>query len=383
MRLRIALTIFLLPGLLMARGIYISRIIPGWYQGEAEHRIDLFNPTAQPIDLSGWLLSTQEYCFQFPQGTVVPAQAVFSIGNVRPGRQAPDLDLENTRGLVVRSARPIPGGNYFLLLNKNSSFVDGMYFCPFPEVPFLPENGRCLMPGGKLRSFSLPNQYDPLWKGRSLAMGEDPALHFIQIGGNWAPTASNANLLPAVSFENVSAEFQKGIVNLEWKATVEDHSLQFEVERSTDGQQFEVAGKTSAIAESRAVLNFSWRDDHVEENQTYYYRLKNLDIFGNRIQSNVTRIEAREELTDFSLEVFWSTGARGNELNIRLFSTLDRQVNLKMLDQNYCEVALLFNDGIQAGSRNLLKVTEALPKGKYLLIADIGDRRISRQFFRE
>lgn len=373
----------LFSGLISAQEIYISRIIPGWYKGENQHLIELFNPSASAINLSGWLLSTQEYCFQFPAGTIVPGQSVFSIGNARNGKPLPDLNLEKSSGLIVRSAEPIPGGDYVMLLDQNSWFMDGMYYSPYQDVPFLPEQGRCALSGEKIRIFNFPDESDQMWSGRSLSMGEDPAIHFIQIGGNWVPTSANVNLLTAVTYSEFMVSYIKGVVQLNWEAKLEAHSLSFILEKSEDGENFVRVGEVNGTLSASSDAGFSWRDDQVEEGKTYYYRVINRDIFGHEIAVQAKKIEAREESGDFALEVFWGFGKAGKELNVRYFSALDRHVRIKILDEYFREVALLFDDDVRSEDRNLLKVVEALPKGRYLLIADTGDRRVVREVLSE
>lgn len=72
----------------------------------------------------------------------------------------------------------------------------------------------------------------------------------------------------------------KGNMNiLSWKTVSEINSLQFEIERSTDGLQFEKIGQVNAAGNSNTIRYYQFIDDQLVA-EKYFYRLKQIDING-------------------------------------------------------------------------------------------------------
>jgi hypothetical protein len=67
---------------------------------------------------------------------------------------------------------------------------------------------------------------------------------------------------------------------LKWSTASEQNSSHFHIERSEDGDRWEVIGYRSSAGNSQSVINYSYLDNFIK-NITVYYRLVQYDIDGN------------------------------------------------------------------------------------------------------
>jgi Secretion system C-terminal sorting domain len=88
---------------------------------------------------------------------------------------------------------------------------------------------------------------------------------------------------------NLTAALNGSDVQLIWKTQSEINSSYFEIQRSTDGVNFNSIGTKQASGNSTLVLTYS----HMDPNMTvpaYYYRLKLVDIDGHFAYSNIAMV---------------------------------------------------------------------------------------------
>ncbi|MBT1704350.1 T9SS type A sorting domain-containing protein [Chryseosolibacter indicus] len=95
-------------------------------------------------------------------------------------------------------------------------------------------------------------------------------------GSNFCNNATRNTTLPVkLSLFEV---FQDGtLVRLNWRTETERNSNRFIVERSVNGEEFEVLGETRAAGNSNTTRNYSFKDDFPVSGLTYY-RLKTIDL---------------------------------------------------------------------------------------------------------
>ena len=75
-------------------------------------------------------------------------------------------------------------------------------------------------------------------------------------------------------------------VDLKWVTANETNTAHFNVERSTDGRQFNLLGTVAAAGTSQAMVEYTFVDDAPSKGVNYY-RLDQIDISGERSYSNV------------------------------------------------------------------------------------------------
>ncbi|WP_377132124.1 T9SS type A sorting domain-containing protein [Rufibacter roseus] len=90
-----------------------------------------------------------------------------------------------------------------------------------------------------------------------------------------------------------SANYQKGIVQMQWITSSEKDNDYFLVQRSTNGKSFETIGQVKGNGFSTVILNYSFLDMNAPIGQLYY-RLKQVDFDGNSEFSKVVTTRAFE-----------------------------------------------------------------------------------------
>ncbi|MEI9956490.1 MAG: hypothetical protein WDM90_09365 [Ferruginibacter sp.] len=68
------------------------------------------------------------------------------------------------------------------------------------------------------------------------------------------------NLILPVKLINFTATDNKGKNLLQWQTATEINSDYFNVERSSNGQDFEVIGKVKAVGNSSNIINYNFTD---------------------------------------------------------------------------------------------------------------------------
>jgi hypothetical protein len=126
-----------------------------------------------------------------------------------------------------------------------------------------------------------------------------------QLPGGWFQVAFQFNNEPSTDWKNMNAtssnlrvtyaappcvvlpielisfdsKCDKGIVNLSWETATETNNDHFTIERSSDGINYEIAGKVAGAGNSNRALHYSFVDAKPLKG-TSYYSLKQTDING-------------------------------------------------------------------------------------------------------
>jgi hypothetical protein len=82
-------------------------------------------------------------------------------------------------------------------------------------------------------------------------------------------------------------------VNLDWTSAIEFDSYQYQVERSTDGKNFETVGTLKAAGASNSIIKYNFTD-HIPTAGAYFYKLKQIDIDGKFEYSKVVYVNSKK-----------------------------------------------------------------------------------------
>lgn len=380
----IPILVFLLAGLLApmgisAQGLYLSRWVPGTFDGaNSLGSIEVFNPANRAVDVSGYLMATRSFAVRLPAGTRIPAQSSLLVARGRSAGRKPDIDLATTQDFLINFPTENLIGNYLVFYDANIDLVDAVYFSPVPIVPFLPE-ARTLYPmiGDKV-TFRVPSEASTRWS--YITIGMDPAIAFSRINKSWRVTSVQRNLSPATEYRNMNLRYREGIVTVKWTTGFEEDCFSHTVERSKDLRNFEEIGKVAANGNSSEFRQYVFYDNKVEEGEKYFYRVSNEDKFRNKIYSNISEVTAEDVREAFSYDLYFGKNGLERELNVRFLSRYPTRVRIKIVDDKYREIGLVFNDFVYAETQNLLKITEPLATGDYLVIFETVDKRYFKEF---
>ncbi|MEM6342706.1 MAG: hypothetical protein AAF927_02460 [Bacteroidota bacterium] len=367
--------LFCIPLITMGQEVEISRFVPG----NASHYIDLFNPSVQEeISLEGYLLITREYAIQFPANLRIAPLSVLRLGYKLKTSSGIDIDLSKSPALEEREKTGPETGNFAFLQNPQGRTVDAFYFNRERSVSFLPVRDVYREGQEGERSINLPDEKNNAWNYMQLE--PDPAMAFVRINHRWRINSRRRNLIPATKYRSLQARFVEGIMTIRFNTTEENDCFFHFVERSRDGVQYSELGSLRANGNSRESLAYTFYDPEVEKNRTYYYRIKNVDKFGQIVYSNPFKVRTTENPDGFNLEISRDLLGPGYGLNVRFASTESQRVQVKILDEEYREIVLLYYGEIEANRQNLLTYAESLPIGKYFVVLATNDRRYIETF---
>jgi hypothetical protein len=141
---------------------------------------------------------------------------------------------------------------------------------------------------------------------------------------------ASASLLPV----EMTAFTGKQIGNrakLSWATASEKDNQGFEIERNTEGGQFEVIGFVKSKNSSNSSTNYEFWDDNFHK--TAYYRLKTVDLEGKETYSKTITIENTAKNAEITL--FPNPILRGGNLNIKLGdNTVAEDFNIEIYNAN-------------------------------------------------
>jgi hypothetical protein len=95
-----------------------------------------------------------------------------------------------------------------------------------------------------------------------------------------------------ITFISFSGIEQGNDVLLNWATATEHNSSNFEIQRSSNGSNFVAVGTVAAAGTSSVVKNYQFTDAGLAEG-IYYYRLKQVDIDGRFIYTDILRIHKK------------------------------------------------------------------------------------------
>lgn len=361
--------------------LYISRFVPGNPQNriDVNHRIELFNEGRTYKNLSGYILATRYYVIRIPRNTYVGAMNSFIMGkgSGESGRSL-NLEYDEVADFIPRTFHGEGEGDFAILFDRNRNIVDAFYYGPLEQVGFLPDRQAVNFSDGRTE-INVPSEDDSRWS--YLQNPDDPAMAFICVNRSWHPTSRRTNLFPATRYRFLQAKYLDGVVTVKWKTLFENDCYLHTIERSTDGKTFKVLDELRGPVNDSDPFDYTYYDAEVEKNRVYYYRIVNIDKFGNIVQSNATKIRTEENPGGFAFDILPSDNNNGRRtLNVR-FSTRESQyIRVKLLDEQLREIAVLYQGEIEGQKQNLLNYTRPLPIGKYFVIVSTQERRYYEPF---
>lgn len=172
-------------------------------------------------------------------------------------------------------------------------------------------------------------------------------------------------LLP-VTFVSVAAAYQPAsdAVMLNWSTSSEKNNSKFEIERSTDGLNYQRIGVISSkIANSIDVQIYQYLDKYLPQSNVIYYRLKQHDLDGQYSYSKMVVINRKDKLQYSS--IYPNPSENGS-----IFITIDGDNSQKM------EISYITLQGVTVLAEEIIGVagtTKFSPKqillsGTYLVV---------------
>lgn len=363
---------------LWAQPVYISKYAPGQAH-DRTHRIELFNESRQETaDLSGYYLLTRHYAVRLPEGNRLGPLQALRMGHAGGGTL--DLDFLSLRDrLTFSSDGAQDAGDFVLLFDRELRIVDGCFLSREAEVDFLPAEREFLG-----LTFLIPAEQDYRWAPRINNL-PDPAMEFLRIKGKWVINSRSRILKHALAtdYRLLQARYVEGIVTVRWKTAFEQDCYYHLVERSTDGNDYRPLRQVEARQNQGETSEYAFYDTEVQTNRVYYYRISNIDKFGQVITSPPTKVRTEDNPDGFTFDLLQGEGEGQDILNVRFSSREKQQVRMQLMDEELREIAVLYLGGVEAEQQNLVTYTRSLPVGKYFVIVNTDDKRLYEPFIVE
>jgi len=118
-------------------------------------------------------------------------------------------------------------------------------------------------------------------------------------------------------------------IKLEWRTATEQNTDYFEVQKSTDGVNYEPLTRVSAVGNSTSPIRYRHTD--INPNDENYYRLKTVDQDGQFEFSNVMEVNSLC-YEDGMVDIFPNPVRNAESLNIRFHANENIAVGIEIMD---------------------------------------------------
>lgn len=179
-------------------------------------------------------------------------------------------------------------------------------------------------------------------------------------------TAGTCNSLLPVELVSFTARKLNAAFELNWKTASEDNNEGFELERSTDGVSFYKIAWIPGVGNSSELQNYAYTDKELQANQTYYYRLKQMDFDGAFAYSDILEITNHVEGT-VVVKDFAPNPITGNYADLRVLSPEIQGASVAVFD---------------AMGKVVFEKQTTLIKGQHTVRLDLSDTSAGTYFVR-
>lgn len=155
------------------------------------------------------------------------------------------------------------------------------------------------------------------------------------------------------------------VIQLNWATASELNNMRFDIERSTDGINFEKIGEVAGKGNYKGTSNYSFDDTHAVAGEIYYYRLKQVDLNGGSTYSKIRSAILNPD-DKLMISQFMPNPARNNTaINILSDGVLDMHVRIITL-----EGRLVKDDTypVKKGESKINLDIKLLPRGIYMVV---------------
>ena len=169
----------------------------------------------------------------------------------------------------------------------------------------------------------------------------------------------------------------KGKNLLQWTTSTESNSSHFNIERSSNGQDYEVIGRVTASGFSSNEINYNFTDA-APLTGINYYRLAMIDKDNSKEYSSTVSILSKTNQSLNIVAAQLSTAKK--DIILKIASTQNQKANLIIFDQAG-KVILNEPVNLQKGMNTINKTTPVIPKGIYYLKLFTSDATVVKNIF--
>ena len=146
-----------------------------------------------------------------------------------------------------------------------------------------------------------------------------------------------------VELSAFNAELNNNDILLTWNTSAEINNAGFQVERSLNNEDFENIGWINGAGNSASEKRYSFLDNNIQNNGTYYYRLLQIDLDGGMEYSDILSINI-EHYKGQSMNIFPNPasdiihfnvkGNNNNETTIHLYNIMGQEIMTRSIEEN-------------------------------------------------
>ena len=103
-----------------------------------------------------------------------------------------------------------------------------------------------------------------------------------------------------VKLTSFNGDYSNGVARLNWQTSQELNNDRFELYRSFDGTNFELATSIAGAGNSSVPKNYTYQD-HINLDGNVYYKLKQIDIDGKFSFSNIIKLSSNDARASFKI----------------------------------------------------------------------------------
>jgi hypothetical protein len=169
-------------------------------------------------------------------------------------------------------------------------------------------------------------------------------------------------------------------VELSWTTATEINNSHFEVERSTDGRNFEQVGEVKGAGNSHTPINYNYTDvTPFGSNSMLYYRLKQVDFNGEFEYSKTIAVSNNKQGNGVTIEAI-NPNPFTEKLNLTLNNVSEGNVTIEVYDlsgrKHYTQTTLSSGQGTLSIDLSSLS---NLAKGVYIVNIKNGNEAIQQK----
>jgi len=188
-------------------------------------------------------------------------------------------------------------------------------------------------------------------------------------GSEWGPdmrTLELSDTFVPVELTSFTAQYVGNTTLLNWATATELNNLGFDVQRSTDGNEFVTIGFVLGKGTTSEVQNYSYVDNTTTPNINYAYRLKQIDFNGSYNYSEVINLGESNPLSFELLQNYPNPFNPATTISIGL--PVKSDVTLDIYNIVGERVLSLYNGELAAGNYNYTVDASNLTSGIYIYV---------------
>jgi Secretion system C-terminal sorting domain len=175
----------------------------------------------------------------------------------------------------------------------------------------------------------------------------------------------NSSVSLPVELLNFQAQNQDKINVLAWQTASEKDNAGFDIQRSSEGKNFETLGFMKGNGTTQEKQSYSFIDEHPLS--ISYYRLRQIDLDGKEAFSKTVSV-TMDLKTSFKIY----PNPTNSILNIQFDSEKEQDTQIQLFD-NLGRTVHTYNFTSKMGNNHLFFDTQSFPAGHYALIIKQGD----------